>query len=188
MESNAQHFETATDALKGDHRIIEKVLGFLEKATSGSVDAPFEAWSKAVDFIRNFADRCHHLREEKLLFPLLESKGIPVEGGPIGMMLIEHDEGRGYVRGMAEALERAKAEPQAAKTVLIENAGAYLRMLRQHILKEDEVLFMMAEDALSEEEQKTLLREFEEHEERELGTGVHEKYLKIAEELEALAG
>ncbi len=95
------------------------------------------------------------------------------------MMLTEHEEGRGYVRAMAEAL-KGEVPP---KTALAENARAYLSLLRDHIRKEDEILFNMADEVLSLEEQKKLLREFEEHEAKEIGTGIHEKYLKMAEEL-----
>ncbi len=169
--------EKATEALKEDHRVIEKVLSVLEKLTADP--QALDAWNKAIDFIRNFADRCHHLKEEKVLIPALEEKGIARDGGPIGMMLTEHEEGRGYVRAMAEAL-KGEVLP---KTALVENARAYLGLLREHIRKEDEILFNMADEVLSSEEQKKLLREFEEHELKEIGSGIHEKYLKIAEEL-----
>lgn len=176
-------FEKATDALREDHRVIEGVLDVLEQLVRTPA-VPFETWEKAVDFIRAFADRCHHLKEEKILFPALEERGIPREGGPIGMMLFEHEVGRGYVKDMVESLEFAKEDPQAATPALIENAAAYLRLLRQHILKEDEVLFAMADDSLSPKEQQELLRAFAEHEAKEMGPGTHEKYLKIATELQ----
>lgn len=179
-----RHCEKATDALKQDHRVIEKVLAVVEELIQSPAE-PLETWEKVVHFIRNFADRCHHLKEEKILFPALEERGIPRPGGPIGMMLFEHEEGRGYVRGMVEALEFAKEDLEAATPALVENAGAYLRLLRQHINKEDNILFEMADEALTPEEQKELLREFEEHEMKEIGPGVHEHYLKIAEELES---
>ncbi len=172
-------FEKATEALKADHRVIEKVLAVLEKLTADP--QALDAWNKAIDFIRNFADRCHHLKEEKIFFPALEKKGIPRDGGPIGMMLTEHEEGRGYVRAMAEAL-KGEVPP---KTALVENARAYLSLLRDHIRKEDEILFNMADEVLSSEEQKNLLREFEEHEAKEVGAGIHAKYLRIAQELAA---
>ena len=181
-------FEKATDVLKHEHRIIEKVLGAVEKLANSRGAIPVEQWEKALDFIRNFADKCHHLKEEGLLFPALEEHGIPREGGPIGVMLMEHEEGRGYVRAMAEALSAAKQQPAAARPKLVGNAMAYVRLLKEHILKEDEILFNMADDVLTPEEQKELLREFEEHEAREIGPGVHEKYLKIAQELERFAG
>lgn len=183
METEAL-FEKATEALKHDHRVIERVLGVVEKFAEGSADVSLEVWSKAVDFIRGFADQCHHLKEERILFPALEERGIPRDGGPIGMMLMEHEEARGYVRSMVAALAQSGEDPEEAKVALLENARAYLRLLRQHILKEDEVLFNMADEVLTPEDQRKLLSEFEEHEAKEIGAGVHEKYLKIAKELE----
>ena len=177
-------FEKATEALKHDHRVIEKVLAVLERLMEGSVGASLETWRKAIDFIRNFADKCHHLKEEKILFPALEERGIAREGGPIGMMLMEHEEGRGYVRQMAAALHLAEEDSKAAEKSLLDNARAYLRLLRQHIRKEEEILFEMADEVLTREEQNKLLCEFEEHEAKEIGPGVHERYLKLAYELE----
>jgi hemerythrin-like domain-containing protein len=66
-----QQFKKATEALKADHRVIERVSGVLEKLMQ-SPAVPLEVWEKAVDFIRHFADRCHHLKEEEILFPALE--------------------------------------------------------------------------------------------------------------------
>ena len=180
-------FEKATEALRHDHRVIEKVLDLLEKLAEGPTEASLATWGKAVDFIQNFADRCHHLKEEKIFFPALEERGIPRQGGPIGMMLMEHEEARGYVKSMAMALAKGGEDPEGVKVTLVENAKLYLRLLRQHILKEDEVLFNMADDVLTLQEQKELLREFEEHETKEIGSGIHEKYLKVAQELERYA-
>jgi len=183
--SHVRHdpLEKATDVLKQDHRIIERVLAVVERLARNP-QALLEDWQKAIDFIRGFADRCHHLKEEKILFPALEKHGIPREGGPIGMMLVEHEEGRSYVREMMEALAHEGGDSEVRRTILGQNARAYLRLLREHIRKEDEVLFQMADEALSPEEQKELAQEFEKHEAEEIGAGVHEKYLKIAEELE----
>jgi hemerythrin-like domain-containing protein len=177
------HFDTATEALKAEHRVIERVLDALEKLAKTAESSLLADWAKAIDFARNFADQCHHLKEEKLLFPALEERGIPREGGPIGMMLAEHEEGRGYVRAMAAALEAAIQDPIGARITLRRKADAYIKLLREHIQKEDDVLFMLADGVLSSSEQKELLREFEEHELKEMGSGVHEKYLAIVHEL-----
>ena len=178
------HFDKATEVLKHEHRVIERVLAVVQRLADPSRPLSLEPWRQAIEFIRGFADQCHHLKEEKILFPALEKRGIPVEGGPIGMMLQEHEEGRGYVRAMSEALEKAAKEPEAAKKILADSARCYLRLLRDHILKEDEVLFNMADGTLTLDEQKQLAGEFEEHEEKEIGAGVHEKYLRMAHELE----
>ena len=180
-----QLIETATEALKKEHRVIERVLAVLEELTRTPGEVNLATWEKSLDFIRNFADKCHHLKEEKILFPALEEHGIQREGEPIGMMLMEHEEGRGYVRAMADALDGLDSGWEASRVILIESARAYLRLLREHINKEDDVLFQMADGILTPEEQKQLLHEFEEHEAKEMGTGAHEKYLKIVLELEA---
>jgi hemerythrin-like domain-containing protein len=179
------HSEKATELLSDEHRVIERVLSVLEKLAAAPVEGRLDSWKQALDFISHFADGCHHLKEEKILFPAMEERGIPRDGGPIGMMLMEHEEGRGYVRSMLGAIALVETKNEAAKEILIDKAKAYLRLLKEHIQKEDEILFRIADDVISPDEQKELLRSFEEHEVKEIGEGVHEKYLKIAEELEA---
>jgi len=178
------HFDKATEALKHEHRVIERVLAVVQGLADPWRPLAIEPWRKAIEFIRGFADQCHHLKEEKILFPAMEEHGIPREGGPIGMMLLEHEEGRRYVRCMIAALELCAAKDEAAKITLVENAKAYLSLLREHIQKEDEILFKMADDVIPTDTQKALLRSFEEHEAKEMGERVHEKYLRMAEDLE----
>ena len=178
-------FEKPTEVLSDEHRVIERVLAAVEKLLILPPAQSVGHWKKALDFIRNFADECHHLKEEKLLFPAMEAHGIPREGGPIGMMLMEHEEGREYVRGMRAAVESLETGGAGAAESLSRNARAYLRLLREHIQKEDEILFRIADESIPAGEQAALLKSFEEHETRELGAGVHEKYLAVAKELEA---
>jgi hemerythrin-like domain-containing protein len=181
------HAEKPTQILSDEHRVIERVLGAVEKLAKGPVGT-LEPWKKALDFIRHFADECHHFKEEKVLFPAIEAHGIPSEGGPIGMMLMEHEEGRSYVRAMFAAISLIEAKNEAAKENLLSTAQAYCRLLREHIQKEDEILFRMADEVISADEQKKLSAAFAQHEAEEMGPGVHEKYLKIAAELEGAAG
>jgi len=128
-----------------------------------------------VEFIKIFADKCHHGKEEDLLFPAMEESGVPKEGGPIEVMLTEHQEGRGYVKGMAEA----------GKDLLkfAENAENYISLLTQHIGKENDVLYMIADMHLTEEKQKHLLEKFEKVEEEKIGPGKHEEFHKLLERL-----
>lgn len=178
-------FERATELLSDEHRVIERVLDIMEKLTQASVESSLESWKRVLDFARHFADQCHHLKEEKILFPAMEEHGIPNEGGPIGMMLMEHEEGRSHVRSMFAAVALIEAKDQAARESLLTNARAYLRLLREHIQKEDQILFRIADDVIPAEEQKQLLRSFEEHEARELGAGIQDKYLRVVQALEA---
>jgi hemerythrin-like domain-containing protein len=176
--------DKATALLSDEHRVIERVLAALEKLTEKPATESVASWRKALDFIRHFADQCHHFKEEKVLFPALEAHGIPNEGGPIGMMIMEHEEGRSYVRAMFEAVGKIEGGDPSAQAALFENAKQYLRLLREHIQKEDDILFRMADEVIPEDEQRQLLKDFETHEAEEMGAGVHEKYLHIAQELE----
>ena len=180
--------EKATALLSDEHRVIERVLAALEKLTEKPATEFLERWKKALDFIRHFADQCHHFKEEKVLFPALEQHGIPNEGGPIGMMLLEHEEGRSYVRAMFDALGKIEAGDPSAQAALFENAKRYLRLLREHIQKEDDILFRMADEVIADDEQRQLLKNFEAHEAEVMGAGVHEHYLKIVAELEGATG
>src|SRR5262245_8537761 len=178
------HFEKATEVLSDEHRVIERVLAVVEKLAAAPVERSLDSWKKALDFFSQFADQCHHFKEEQVLFPAMEERGIPRDGGPIGMMLTEHEEGRGLVRSMLAAISLVETNNEVAKEILINKAKAYLRLMKDHIQKEDEVLFRIADDVIPADEQKALLRSFEEHEAKEIGEGVHEKYLKLVEELE----
>ena len=177
--------EKPTAILSDEHRVIERVLAAIEKLANGAVGA-LEPWKKAIEFIRGFADQCHHFKEEKVLFPAMEEHGIPGEDGPIGMMLMEHEEARSYVRAMLAAITLIEAKNEAAKDNLISSAQAYCRLLREHIQKEDEILFRMADEVIPAEEQKKVSAAFARHEAEEMGAGTHEKFLKIARELETL--
>ena len=181
----ANKAEKATEILSDEHRVIERVLDALQRLRALPVNAALEQWRKALEFLRNFADQCHHFKEEKILFPALEEHGIPREGGPIGMMLAEHEEGRAHVRSMIDAVEQVAKGNGAATATLLEHARAYVTLLREHIQKEDDILFRMADEVIPEDEQRRILKDFENHEAEEMGAGAHEKYLGIARELEA---
>ncbi len=179
------------EVLMEEHRVIERMLRIMSEA-SGQIEAGKEVdvdlFEKTIDFIRNFADRCHHLKEENILYVLIEQRGIPKEGGPIGMMLQEHDIGRDYVRGMDEALRRYKAGDRSQAMVISRNAVGYINLLSQHIMKEDNILYPMGNRVMSDADRKTLLEKFEEVETKEMGQGVHERYHHIIEDLEGKTG
>ena len=175
-----------TDVLKTEHRIIEQVLSCLDRiaeacARRGRLDAASAVL--ALDFFHNFADGCHHAKEEQHLFPLLEVRGFRREGGPTGVMFAEHDQGRRYLSGMRAAVDGAAAGDGDAVLQFILHARAYVGLLREHIRKEDHCLFPMAEQALSDADRDELLESFGSVEHDEPGAGAHEKYLRIAAEL-----
>ena len=172
-----------TEVLKEEHEAIKSMLEVLERICdrleAGERVEP-EHLERAIDFIKEFADKCHHGKEEDLLFPALARAGIPVEGGPIGVMLAEHETGRNYVRGMKEGIEEYREGGRTSK--FIENARGYVELLRAHIDKENTVLYPLADSYIAEEGQERLLEEFEKVEER-IGRETHERHLGALERL-----
>lgn len=180
-----------TDILMNEHRVIEQVLHCLERIVeeserTGRLDKA--SATDAVAFFRGFADRCHHGKEEAQLFPMMEARGFPRNGGPTGVMLAEHEQGRLCVRGMDAQIESASGGDAAAIARFGQHARAFIAMLRDHIRKEDECLFAMANHALSEADQQTLLEAFERVEAEEMGLGTHERFLRVADDLAARYG
>jgi hemerythrin-like domain-containing protein len=176
----------ATDILMDEHRVIERVLTTLETAAGrleqGQAVRP-GFFLEAADFIKGFADGCHHQKEEGVLFKAMEAAGLPSSGGPVAVMLSEHELGRAYTRAMRDAAQKLEAGDQAARGPLVNNARAYVELLRQHIAKEDSILYPLASRVIPAGAQDRLVEDFEHVEHEETGAGVHEKYLALADRL-----
>ncbi len=185
----------ATEILSEEHKVIVRVISALETAADrleAGQDVPVSFFLDAADFIKGFADGCHHRKEEGVLFQSMAANGVPVQNGPIGAMLADHEQGRLFTRGMREAALRLQAGDReavavaAAVAAVVENARGYANLLRTHIYKEDNILFPMADRAIPVDQQAQVFEGFEHVEHEETGEGVHEKYLAIAEKLESL--
>jgi len=177
---------TPTETLKHEHQIILLALGAAEKEVS-SIEATGRVHAERVeqmlDLFPNFADRCHHAKEEKLLFVRMGERGMPVQGGPIAVMLQEHEMGRRFLRAAAEALPQARSGDAGAVAAVRDALGGYARLLRAHIHKEDNILFPMADQLFSPEDQRELAEAFDRVEAEEIGEGVHDKYHQMAHDL-----
>lgn len=172
----------AIEVLRDEHDAILIALSILDKmveqAKSGTLP-PADAAS-FVSFLREFADKCHHGKEEGLLFPAMIAAGLPADGGPVSVMLQEHEQGRALVAAMNTA-----SQPPFDATAFANAATAYAAHLRAHIAKENNVLFQMAENVLSPETLSALNKGFEEHEEQVIGHGRHEELHAMLKELKA---
>lgn len=177
----------ATDILSSEHRVIERVVSALEAAAAAlesGRDVRASFFTDAADFISGFADGCHHKKEEGVLFLAMQAHGMPVQGGPIGVMLAEHEQGRIYTRAMRAAAEKLEQGDLNARASVIQNARAYASLLRAHIIKEDQILFPMAGRVIPASQHAQVTLDFERVEHEETGAGIHEKYLALAERLE----
>jgi hemerythrin-like domain-containing protein len=176
----------AIETLMNEHRVIERVLdglvGFTEELRRKGTTDKAEL-SRFVAFVREFADACHHGKEENILFSTMIENGFPREGGPIAVMLHEHDEGRGLVGVLRARAEQAEPWSDADRQEIADVARAFSELLHAHIHKEDVILYPMAEQHLSPEVLAEVGASCERFEEQQTGSGTHERLHALAEEL-----
>lgn len=171
--------------LMHEHEFIKKVIGALGRLAP-SVDqaraADPDILREIVRFMREFADRCHHAKEEDLLFPAMEKKGVPESGCPLGALRGEHQQGRELVTALAAATEAlAAGKPQAADD-LAATVGEITALYTNHIWKEDDMVFPMVDRLFTDDEREDLFERFEQAE-AEIGAD-HEALAEFADELD----
>ena len=133
-----------TDILIKEHDAIKVMLNILEMVclrldTGESIEET--DLENIVEFFKEFADKCHHGKEEDILFPALEEYGIPNEGGPIGVMLSEHIVGRDNVKGMSNSIDDYKDGKESASKDFVRYARNYIALLTEHIDKENDIAY-----------------------------------------------
>jgi hemerythrin-like domain-containing protein len=176
----------ATAILIHEHDVIGQALAVLDAMAArlagvGTVAAP--DMEQLLEFFVVFADGCHHAKEEQILFPALEAAGVPRAGGPIGVMLDEHEEGRRLVGRLRKDAPAAAGGNAAARRRFAEAAHEYVALLEAHIAKENRVLFPAADIRLTEKDDREITAAFARHEEVEMGPGVHERFHRLLDEL-----
>jgi hemerythrin-like domain-containing protein len=180
-----------TQELSDEHKAVLVALEIMEKvedALEARHEGAPEHMEELLDFFRGFVDRCHHAKEEEILFPELERHGLPREGGPIEVMLAEHDSGRRHVRNMAEGLDRLRRGDAAGLDEIRSDAEAYRDLLRAHIEKEEQVLFPMADQVVTAEEAEQVRARFEAVERDQVGPGRHIAYHAMLDRLRKTYG
>jgi hemerythrin-like domain-containing protein len=176
----------AIESLMTEHRLIEQVLGSLETFADNlakGADAERETVREYAEFFRNFADKCHHGKEEDRLFVKMGEFGFPRDFGPIAVMLSDHAEGRTHVRAIAAVGEGSGPLSEEERNSVIANAQGYIPLLRSHIMKEDNILYPMALQAVPPSEMERLGEDFETFERDVMGEGAHARFHALAEKL-----
>ena len=176
----------AIETLMGEHRVIESAIDALVAFADGACRSGAtekEELSRFVTFIREFADACHHGKEEGILFAAMVQHGFPGQAGPIAVMLHEHDIGRSYAATLAA--KAAQAGPWSADDgqEIANAAHGYAELLRAHIQKEDAILYPMAEQHLPPDALERVGQDCERFEQEKTGSGEHERLHALAEEL-----
>jgi len=168
--------------LKQEHDAILIALDVIEKMrylAHENKNIDYSDIKDMIGFLKIFADKCHHGKEENHFFPALEKAGVPKEGGPIGVMLKEHEQGRKLIQQMQSSI----SDNGLDKEMFTEAASAYTELLRNHIEKENNILFPMGDARLSESQQKDIFNDFEKLETDVIGEGKHEELHSLLESM-----
>ena len=179
----------ATEQLMEEHEGIKLMLSIIEsfnKKAEAIEEINVEHLESMIDFIKTFADKCHHGKEEEVLFPAMIDAGMSNEGGPVAVMLSEHDQGRAFVKGLIESFNSYKSCDMAALTDIVENSTGYINLLRNHIDKENNILFKMADNIIDPSLHDGIFKAFEKIELEKIGIGKHEEYHKLLNELQSI--
>ncbi len=178
--------QKSLEVLKHEHRVIEQVLNALEKILERCRDEnrlDGESAREAIAFFHGFTDRAHHGKEEIQLFPLLETYGMGSPCGPLALLRREHELGRVYIQGMECSLDGAvEGDPKSVQWFM-QHGHSYIRLIREHIDKEDNCLFPDAEPSLTAEDDARLLATYSDFETADIGRDGHEKLVASANAL-----
>ena len=152
-----------TDELVREHAVVGLAIAAMEREAAriretGEIDA--DGVQRMVEFTREFTDGCHHEKEERLLFPLMERLDEQTRA-PIAVMLQEHDGARRRIANIAGALDAARGGDAAARRIVADNLAGYASLLYSHIAKENNVVFPLADRVLGDGEQRDLAAEFD---------------------------
>ncbi len=167
-----------------EHRLIERMIAIVKASltqieSTKKIDPVFV--DKVVDFIRTYADRTHHGKEEDILFRDLSERAIPPKDQSIMKELVdEHVFGRQTTKALVEANTRYRNGDVSAFSDITDRLRTLTEFYPKHIEKEDKVFFPAYSSCLTDEEDKKMLSEFYEFDKRM----IHEKYMSVVQELE----
>lgn len=155
-------------------KVIDKINEECDKISKGKeVNEKF--FLDAIDFIKNYADKLHHAKEEDLLFKEFCKSSTNLHCNPVDQMLYEHESGRNFIKGLEEGLKEKN------KKKVIQNALGYCELLKEHIYKEDNVLYPLSEQSLDKKIKDNLSKKFKDID--KTNKSKIDKYKKFVKEL-----
>jgi len=172
--------------LVAEHELIERAMAVLRVNLEKVEDLKHDPvqLKRALDFLLEFGDKVHNAKEEDFLFPRMSQRGIPVQGGPLGVMLAEHEAERELLGRMTQAVAGFAEVPASERSEFVSAGLDYLRVRAEHIWKENDVLYPMGRQVLSEQDATDLLGAFVQRDLEVYGPGAQEKYAGMVAEIE----
>ena len=171
--------------LIGEHETIERAMDVLRKELEKLPDTTYNAFAmqRAIDFLLEFGDRIHNTKEEQVLFPLMVERGIP-EGGPIRVMLLEHESERKILQQMLAEVPDLEIASEAARAGFKQKGTEYLEIRANHIWKENDVLYPMGRQVLTAEDNRFLVEGFDRIDTSTYGETAAQHYSQMLAEVE----
>ena len=176
----------AINMLVVEHDHILKMIAVTRQLLANKATLNIDHVEQIVDFIKHFADKYHHLKEEDVLFMEMEKHGMQRESGPIAVMLHEHNLGRGYIKQVEEGIVQWKSGNHKAVNYIADNLINYCNLLTNHIDKENRILYPMAEKMLPEIVLESMSVDYETTNKTTVDNEYTDKYLKMVEQLSSL--
>lgn len=176
-----------TENLMHDHQVIEMMLGIMKiiaEKINKHHEPDLEEIEFIIDFLRVFADKYHHGKEEIIYFPELIEAGMSNVNSPVAVMLFEHEVGRGYIKDMASSVEGIKSGDRSAIDKLGESLLNYVDLLENHIQKENNMLFPLGNKILPVAKQEVLYKHFKVMEENVINHDLRKHYDELLHHLE----
>ncbi len=179
-------FSRWDDWLVAEHEMIERAMEVLKTNLDKVLDGKHDKvqTARAIDFLLEFGDKIHNIKEEKFLFPRMGERGAPTEGGPIGVMLLEHDLERKLLVKMQMALDTLSTASDDEKAVFVKEGLEYLTIRAEHIWKENDILYNMGRQILTEDDFAYLLEAFQDSDLQHYGEQASAKFTAMLEEVE----
>ncbi len=163
------------EVLEQEHQQVRKVVEVMS-ALAADIEADHEfepaLLGDIVQFLRIFGEQCHHVKEEKALFLMLQSKGVPANGCPIGVLTSEHRHSHALLEQLEKAFSSYRQDDANARPLLLDLLRSLIELYRHHIWKEEYLLFPMAKKVLAATDYETLSAQFEAIE-SSVGVDVH---------------
>jgi len=173
---------TWKELLMQDHETTERVFAAMDKALAAKAGPTSGMVANLCDYLTVYVDQCHNMKEEKHLFALIEKRGIPRDGGPLAVMLGEHEQAREILSRLKPLCVAVSSGERGKLDDLAATFREYADLCRQHFWKENDILYVMATKVMSADDNATVLRGIAELE-ASLGPDTHARYYRIADEI-----
>jgi hemerythrin-like domain-containing protein len=174
-----------TEDLMYEHKAIKLILNVMSNISNSIKDKKVfytNDVEKIVDFLSVYVDKCHRNKEETVFYPALSLSKSPIEN--IGLIINEHSISKGYLDEITCCVENCKIGSTFSGERIADCMANYVQLIEDHIQKEENDYFPLANKALSGEAQKEISKQFKLINDEFIGLDIHTRYDELLKLLE----